>query len=80
MIPSPPICIRTKMTACPNFDQYVAVSLTTRPVTQTAEVEVKRASSIDAPMPDAVDTGRVSKKAPVRITAINPAIMIWKFF
>ncbi len=38
MIPSPPTWIRSRITTCPNGDQYVPVSTDARPVTQTAEV------------------------------------------
>ena len=40
MTPSPPTWIRARMMICPNSDQWVAVSCTISPVTQTAEVEV----------------------------------------
>ena len=43
MTPRPPIWIITSIIACPNPDQYEAVSLTTSPVTHTAEVEVNTA-------------------------------------
>ena len=42
--PMPPICISTRITICPNSDQYVPVSCVTRPVTHTAVVEVNRQS------------------------------------
>jgi|GEM_PF-5014676 len=43
MKPSPPTWISSRMIAWPNGLQKVLVSTTTRPVTQTAEVAVKRA-------------------------------------
>jgi hypothetical protein len=45
MIPSPPSWMRARMTAWPKPLKAVAVSTTTRPVTQTAEVAVNRAST-----------------------------------
>ena len=48
----------------------------TRPVTQTAEVEVNRASKKGVDMPFAEETGSISKKAPASITAKKPSIII----
>jgi hypothetical protein len=44
MIPSPPSWMRARITDWPKPLNAVAVSTTTRPVTQTAEVAVNRAS------------------------------------
>ena len=44
MTPSPPSWMRARMTDWPKPLNAVAVSTTTRPVTQTAEVDVNRAS------------------------------------
>ena len=44
MIPRPPICIKTKMTICPNVLQAEDVVSVTRPVTQVEVVAVKSAS------------------------------------
>ena len=41
--PRPPICIRIRITVLPNSDHCVAVSYTTRPVTQAADVDVNSA-------------------------------------
>ena len=46
------------------------MSRTVRPVTQTAEVEVKRAS-IKAISPDVVEKGSISRNAPVSIAVIK---------
>ena len=43
MIPRPPICIRNIITLFPYGENIVAVLPTTRPVTQVADVAVKRA-------------------------------------
>ena len=45
MIPRPPSWMRSRSQAWPQAVKYVAVSTTMRPVTQTALVAVKRASS-----------------------------------
>ena len=65
--PMPPIWMSRRMTPWPKGDQNWAVSWTTRPVTQVAEVAVNRASRKEAPSPDWVETGRVSRQAPTRI-------------
>ena len=44
MMPKPPIWMSSRITTCPNGLQWVAVSTTTRPVTQAALVAVKSAS------------------------------------
>ena len=49
MIPSPPDWIRTRITAWPKLLQYVGVSTTIRPVTQIAEVAVKKLERRRAP-------------------------------
>lgn len=65
------------MTPCPKPVQYVAVSWTARPVTQMAEVAVKRASPRDAPRPSLVARGSVSSSPPSRMTAAKPRAIIW---
>ena len=74
--PIPPICIISKIIACPNTDQYVAVSCTTRPVTQTAEVAVNAASENDVNLPDADEIGSISKSVPSKITDAKANITI----
>ena len=44
MNPSPPISINIKITHCPKAFQYVPVSIVISPVTQTADVDVNKAS------------------------------------
>ena len=65
--PSPPIWIRIRMTVRPNRVHWDAVSKTTSPVTQAAEVEVNRASRKVTSSAPVEAQGRHSKKAPVRI-------------
>ena len=67
--PMPPIWIRHRMTICPNRVQYRAVSCRTRPVTQEAEVAVKRAVSSPAPRPSRVAKGSISSRVPSNIMA-----------
>ena len=64
------------MTACPNSDQYNAVSCTTRPVTHTAEVAVNSASAKLALPGPRLAKGSVRSAAPSKITVANPAMMI----
>ena len=61
---------------CPNADQKEAVSWTTRPVTQTAETEVKSAVSKEAQCPFAVEKGSIRSRVPTRMTARKPQMMI----
>ena len=65
--PMPPIWMSRRMTPWPKGDQNWAVSWTTRPVTQVAEVAVKRASRKGALWPVRVAAGRESRSAPARI-------------
>lgn len=44
IILKPPTCISISITTLPKVEKYSAVFVTTRPVTQVAEVAVKRAS------------------------------------
>ena len=73
MTPSPPIWISRRITACPNSDQYVAVSCTMSPVTQTAEVAVNRALGKLVTVPADAETGSISSRLPSKITARNPS-------
>jgi hypothetical protein len=50
-------------------DQYVGVSTTTRPVTQTADVAVKSAVRGDAPSAPARETGRARRTVPTRMAS-----------
>ena len=74
--PMPPIWISSRITACPNTDQWVAVSYTIRPVTQTAEVEVNRQSRKGVTVPALLEMGSISTTAPARITSAKPDRMI----
>ena len=64
------------MIACPNSDQYVAVSFTTSPVTQTAETAVKEASLKCVTWPVLEEIGNINNRDPTSTTAINPIKII----
>jgi hypothetical protein len=53
------------------------VSCTTRPVTQTADVEVNRASEKGVTTPSAELSGSVRRKVPARIMARKLPMIIW---
>ena len=75
IMPSPPVWIRTISINCPNGLKVVPVSTTVRPVTQTADVEVNRASTNPSrPMVDA--WGSISKQIPVKMRNANPKIVV----
>jgi hypothetical protein len=63
--PSPPNCIRRRIIACPANVKSFPVSSTMRPVTQTADVDVKRESINDIPF--TVAQGSCSSNEPARI-------------
>jgi hypothetical protein len=72
MNPNPPTWTRARMTTWPNGLQWVAVSTTTRPVTHTADVAVKRAVTGSAGRPGAREIGSHSRSVPIPISARKP--------
>ena len=62
IMPRPPSWIRTAIMIFPKRVKSLAVSITTSPVTHTADVDVKSALIKD--MPDVVETGRQRMAAP----------------
>jgi hypothetical protein len=68
IIPSPPIWKREMVITWPRVVRSFPLSITTRPVTQTAEVEVKRAS-IKVRGPFVAENGNRRRRAPSRMTA-----------
>ena len=68
MIPRPPTWKRKIVITCPGTVRSFPISITTSPVTQTAEVEVKRAST-KARWPLEAEKGSQRKIPPVKITA-----------
>ncbi|MPM90830.1 hypothetical protein SDC9_137952 [bioreactor metagenome] len=67
MNPNPPTWMSSRITACPKRVKYVPVSATTKPVTQEADVAVKKASKkgMGAPVEDA---GSIKRAVPINIT------------
>jgi hypothetical protein len=60
--------MRTIVTTCPTVERSFPVSTTTSPVTQTAEVEVKRAST-KRRCSFVAEKGNLRRMVPARITA-----------
>ena len=69
IMPSPPIWISPRITACPQPVQATAVSTVTRPVTVTALVAVKKASMKVARCSPGVMTGSNSSPVPTQMVA-----------
>ena len=67
--------MRNIITVFPNSVNCVVVSTTVRPVTHTALVLVKNASTKLSHCPFLLDNGRLSKKEPKSIKIINPKII-----
>lgn len=77
MMPNPPTWMRQRITISPKVLQCAAVSTTTSPVTQTAEVDVNSAStSVAEPWPSRAQ-GSASSPVPTMITAAKPSTTIW---
>ena len=74
--PNPPICIRTRMTSCPNNVKYEPVSTTMRPVTHVAEVAVNKASTMLMWLPT-VASGSRRSPVPIKITKMKLATNNW---
>jgi hypothetical protein len=64
------------MTHFPTIVKYVAVSTTMSPVTQMAEVEVKRASTKEI-RPETVQTGSMRSRAPKKMAAAKLIANTW---
>ena len=72
MKPRPPSWMRTRMTTCPKAVQWVPVSRTTRPVTQTADVAVKKASRRGVTWPSVAANGSISSSVPMAMRSAKP--------
>jgi hypothetical protein len=72
IMPNPPHCRRIRITNCPKIEKSLPVSSTINPVTQVAEVAVKRA--LIKPILFAVleAEGRLRRIVPIVITTKNP--------
>jgi len=74
--PSPPICIRIRITIWPNKVNITPVFSTVKPVTHTDEVAVNKASTgLRLPL-EVVAMGRANKMVPIAITEAKPIINI----
>ena len=67
MIPRPPICIKSKITTCPNTLQVDTVGSVTSPVTQVEVVAIKSASRYGTASPLAELIGKAKSPLPTRI-------------
>ena len=56
----------------------MAVFLTTSPVTQTAEQEVNSASRKETGACPSVESGRLRRTAPRKMSRLKLTVMIWK--
>jgi hypothetical protein len=72
IIPKPPICMRIRIINCPKEEKSFPVSRTINPVTQGAEVAVKRALIKPILFPVLEAAGRLRSIVPIVITARNP--------
>jgi len=72
IIPNPPHCKSIRIINCPKVEKSFPVSRTINPVTQVAEVAVKRALIKLMLLPLLEAAGRVSNIAPVVITKKYP--------
>ena len=76
MMPRPPICIRSKMTICPNMLQVDTVGSVTSPVTQVEVVAIKSASRYGTASPLAELIGNAKSPLPTRIVKRKLSNMI----
>ena len=72
MKPNPPRSMRVKITPFPKSFQCSVVETTVRPVTVTAEVEVKKASSKEVKLSSALDMGRAKRRPPTVMRMTKP--------
>ena len=66
MMPSPPSCMRMTMNQCPVLVNVEDISTMDSPVTQTADIDVKKASM--KLMGRVVDSGRIRRAVPMAIS------------
>jgi len=72
IIPNPPHCKSIRMVNCPKVEKSFPVSKTINPVTQVAEVAVKRALIKPTLLPVLEAAGRLRSIVPMIITVRNP--------
>ena len=76
MIPRPPICMRSRMTICPNTLHVDTVGIVTSPVTQVEVVAVKSASRYGTASPLAELIGNAKSPLPMRMVTRKLSNMI----
>ena len=74
--PRPPTWIKSRITSCPNRDQWVYVSKRISPVTHAADVAVKNESDRGVIAPSAEANGRHSSMVPIKMTVQYPTTKI----
>jgi len=72
IIPNPPHCKRIRITDCPKVEKSFPVSSTINPVTQVAEVAVKRALIKPMLFCELEAAGRIRSIVPIAIAERNP--------
>ncbi|MBA7587216.1 hypothetical protein ES708_29234 [subsurface metagenome] len=72
IIPNPPHCKRIRIINCPKVEKSFPVSRTINPVTQVAEVAVKKALIKPILIPSLEAVGRLRTIVPKPITTKNP--------
>jgi len=76
MIPRPPICMRSRMTICPNTLHVDTVGIVTSPVTQVEVVAVKSASRYGTASPLAELIGNAKSPLPMKMVTRKLSNMI----
>jgi hypothetical protein len=74
--PSPPSCISTSKTACPNKLKYAPTLTSVRPVTHVADVAVNKAVRNGVDCPFLVDIGSIKINAPISIRRANTTAIL----
>ena len=70
-IPKPPISMRNATMTCPNIENEVDTSIVDKPVTVTAETEVKSASKKFRGVDVALAIGNMSNPVPAKTTMVK---------
>src|SRR3712207_2251700 len=72
--PKPPICIKVMRITSPKGEKTSDTSTTDKPVTQTADTTVKRASKKFKLFPSCKESGNINRKIPIKMTNKKPKI------
>lgn len=73
--PSPPVCISNIIMSLPKSGPIGSGIYNNKSVTQTADVDVNKASMNETSLPSDTDTSNISKAVPSKITNVNPAMI-----